>query len=233
MQTDHGTYQAWEYAIWAERRGISVVPTREPDREEAWNVLTEFQQQLQLPTQSDFPNMVVVVLKALLDRDVSNTVIKILTSKVIAYEVKQAKEVRTKITCLMMRLWTGKRLVQSLGDFSSDPLLITLWKLATILGGVPLQQLLSHTVPGQVLLVLRQAWSQVPDKKTWLPWSTLLPLMGDYLHQLLQQGAQEGRVQVQAEWKSDPYVAAFVSETGFGSTVVFVLLESSQSRFRS
>ncbi|CAE7609116.1 unnamed protein product [Symbiodinium sp. CCMP2456] len=212
VQTDHGTYQAWEYAIWAERRGISVVPTREPDREEAWHVLSEFQQQLQLPAQTDFPNLVVVVLKSLLDRDVSNTVIKILTSKVIVYEVKQAKEVRTKITCLMMRLWTGKRLVQSLGDFSSDPLLITLWKLATILGGMPLPQLLMAPVPGQVLLVLRRAWSQVPDKKAWLPWSTLLPLMSDYIHLLLQQGAQEGQVQMQAEWKSDPHVAAYVSE---------------------
>ncbi|OLP83187.1 hypothetical protein AK812_SmicGene36082 [Symbiodinium microadriaticum] len=212
VQTDHGTYQAWEYAIWAERRGIPVVPTREPDREEAWHVLSEFQQQLQLPAQTDFPNLVVVVLKSLLDRDVSNTVIKILTSKVVVYEVKQAKEVRTKITCLMMRLWTGKRLVQPLGDFSSDPLLITLWKLATILGATPLQQLLMAPVPGQLLLVLRQAWSQVPDKKAWLPWSTLVPLMGDYLHPLLQQGAQEGQVQMQAEWKSDPHVAAFVSE---------------------
>ena len=230
MQTDHGTYQAWEYAIWAERRGIPVVPTREPDREEAWHVLSEFQQQLQLPAQTDFPNLVVVVLKSLLDRDVSNTVIKILTSKVVVYEVKQAKEVRTKITCLMMRLWTGKRLVQPLGDFSSDPLLITLWKLATILGATPLQQLLMAPVPGQLLLVLRQAWSQVPDKKAWLPWSTLVPLMGDYLHPLLQQGAQEGQVQMQAEWKSDPHVAAFVSETGSRSTVS-LLLEGSQFRF--
>ncbi|CAE7476915.1 unnamed protein product [Symbiodinium microadriaticum] len=212
VQFNHGTYQAWGYAMWAEKIGIQVVPNREPDRDEAWEVLATTQQELQLPSQDSFPQMVTVILSALQERaDVGKTVIKVLTSKVVAFEVKEANfDMRAKAICLMIRLWARKRLAHTLGDFEQDALFKTLWKLPIMLGNPQMQQLL--LISGQVLQALHLAWIEFPDKSSWLPWNMLLPAIGDQIGELLKQAAESEHVQMRSNWRRNASIAAFITE---------------------
>ncbi|CAE7204456.1 unnamed protein product [Symbiodinium sp. CCMP2592] len=212
VQFNHGTYQAWGYAMWAEKLGIQVVPNREPDREEAWEVLATTQQELQLPSQDSFPQIVTATLSALQERaDVGKTVTKVLTSKVVAFEVKEANfEVRAKAICLMIRLWARKRLAHNLGDFEQDSLFKTLWKLAIMLADPQAHQLL--LICGQVLQALHLAWIQFPDKSGWLPWDMLLPAIGDQLGELLKRAAEAEHIQVRSNWQRNASIAAFITE---------------------
>ncbi|CAK8987385.1 Uncharacterized protein SCF082_LOCUS948 [Durusdinium trenchii] len=204
---DGSKMDAWAYTLVAERQSGGpnerLVPDREPDTDEVEAILKR-----ESPQGDSRLERGQRILQLLLDGKtvMSFTLIKLLTSRVLHFDVSQAKlQVQCEYVVSIVRTWSQFRLTRPLGDFQRNSLLLVLWR-------VP--QIIVDNGPGYRRQMVHFIAQKIPTGP-WVEWNCILKDIRPYVAKFLelachQLAAAETPVHCDQSWSTDTFVCSFI-----------------------